>query len=499
MSRQCMGKSVLPKNATWTWVCVWILFSTGLILSGCAEKEPQAVQPVRIPQGEIDPEVWGKAYPIEYDLWKQTEKPTEDGLSKYKRTGFAADRPTVDKLSKYPYMALLFSGWGFGVEYNEPRGHAHMVRDQLAIDSARLKAGGVCLTCKTPYAPKLEREKRIEYYRQPFKEVLSQIPPEHKTLAVACVDCHEPEAMSLKISREFTLGKALDSMGVQRTGLTRQQMRSAVCAQCHVTYNIPKNEQNESVGVFFPWQNSTWGKITIEDIIKTIRQHPETKEWTQKVTGFKMAFIRHPEFELFSNNSIHWKANASCADCHMPYTKVGVFKVSDHRVRSPLDNQLRACGQCHAEGSEWLLERVYAIQDRTVSLMLRSGYATAVTAKLFERVHQARSDGKPIDEALYEKAKSFYEEAFYRAVFIGAENSVGFHNAPEALRVLGDAIAFAVKSEAFLRQILTKAGVEVPMKVDLEMTKYIDMRGEHKLMRDPGLEIKDPMNLQDMF
>ena len=131
--------------------------------------------------------------------------------------------------------------------------------------------------------------------------------------------------------------------------------------------------------------------------------------------------------------------------------------------------------------------------------MLRSGYATATAAKLFEMVHQVRDEGKPIDDALYNQAKEFYEEAFYRSVFIGAENSVGFHNAPEALRILGDAIAFAVKSESFLRQLLAKAGVDVPMKVDLELAKYLDMRGEHQLPFDPELEIKDPMNLQDMF
>jgi nitrite reductase (cytochrome c-552) len=41
--------------------------------------------------------------------------------------------------------------------------------------------------------------------------------------------------------------------------------------------------------------------------------------------------------------------------------------------------------------------------------------------------------------------------------------------------------------------------VDVPMKVDLELAKYLDMRGEHQLDFDPELEIKDPMNLQDMF
>ena len=54
-------------------------------------------------------------------------------------------------------MALLFNGWGFGTEYNEPRGHAYMVIDQMDIDQGRVKAGGVCLTCKTPYAPRLRK------------------------------------------------------------------------------------------------------------------------------------------------------------------------------------------------------------------------------------------------------------------------------------------------------------------------------------------------------
>ncbi len=48
------------------------------------------------------------------------------GLSKYKR-GFD-DGLTYDKLSEYPFMPVLFNGWDFGVEYNEPRGHWWMMR-----------------------------------------------------------------------------------------------------------------------------------------------------------------------------------------------------------------------------------------------------------------------------------------------------------------------------------------------------------------------------------
>jgi nitrite reductase (cytochrome c-552) len=475
-----------------------VLACFALALCGCQPSKPEAVKTVVIPDGEIDPEVWGKAYPDEFNLWKKTEEPEPAGKSKYKR-GFDADRPTYDKLAEYPYMALLFSGWGFGVEYNEPRGHAHMIRDQLAVDASRLKAGGVCLSCKTPYSPKLQKEMGTDYYKLPYNDVLAKIPEKDRNLGVACIDCHDNKDMSLKISRGFTLGEAMNTMSVDPSKLSRQEMRSAVCAQCHVTYSIPKDKEMHSTGLFFPWQGSKWGGITIENIIKKLRSDDSLKEWTQTVTGFKLAFIRHPEFELFSNQSVHWKAGAACADCHMPYTRVGVHKVSDHRVMSPLKNDLRACAQCHPEGPDWLKERVIEIQDRTVSLMLRAGYATATTAKLFEAVHKAREEGKPIDQNLYKTAVDYYEEAFYRCVFIGAENSVGFHNPPEAMRVLGDSIAFAVKSEAFLRQILAGAGIEVPMKVPLEMAKYLEDRGGKKLKGEPSIEIKDPMKLQDMF
>ncbi len=374
-----------------------------------------------------------------------------------------------------------------------------MLRDQLEVDPSRIKAGGVCLSCKTPYAPALAKQQGRDYFAKPYKEVLATIPEQHRTLGVACIDCHDNKDMSLRISRDFTLAVALKDMGRDPESLTRQEKRTIVCAQCHVTYNIPKDKEMHSTGLFFPWQNSKWGAITIEDIIKKIRSDDSYGEWTQKVTGFKLGFIRHPEFELFSNNSVHWKAGAACGDCHMPYTKVGVNKVSDHRIMSPLKNDMKACVQCHTEGAEWLKGQVTAIQDRTVALLNRSGYATATVAKLFEIANKAKAEGKNIDQALYDQAKDYYLEAFYRTIYIGAENSVGFHNPTEALRVLGDSTAFAGKAEGLLRQALAKSGVDVPITVDLELKKYLDNRGDKKLMGHPEFEIKDPTHVQERF
>jgi nitrite reductase (cytochrome c-552) len=273
-----------------------------------------------------------------------------------------------------------------------------------------------------------------------------------------------------------------------------------------VTYIVPKDANMKSAGLFHPWQGSKPGDISIENIIKVLKKDPVvykselgTEEWVQKVTGFKVGFIRHPEYEFFTRNSVHWNAGVACADCHMPYIKVGANKISEHDVTSPLKKNLVACQQCHTETPEWLKNQVLAIQDRTLSLMMRSGYATAVAAKLFEMVHQAQKAGKPIDQKLYDQAKDLYLEALYRVIFINAENSTGFHNPSEAGRILGDATAMAGKSEALLRQILAKAGVEVPLNVNLEMDKYLNNRGKKPLNFRPEQEFKDPFGVQEML
>jgi nitrite reductase (cytochrome c-552) len=482
----------MKKHSLWP---LLLIAAGGLLLPGGFSAPAAAAE---IPEGTIDPAVWGQVHPLYYGQWQKTKEPTPPGKSRY-RKGWDADNITWDRLSQYPYLALLFNGWGFGVEYNEPRGHAYMVIDQVEIDPSRIGAGGVCLTCKTPYAPKLEKELGQTYYRDGYMEVRSRIPQEHQDLGVACVDCHNASDMSLTITRDFTLGRALQAMGTDPAQVSRQEMRSLVCAQCHVTYNIPKDDEKKSIGIYFPWQKSKLGNITIEDIIAQFRTDPTIAEWTQTVTGFRLPFIRHPEYELFSNNSIHWQAGVSCADCHMPLVKADATEIADHRVTSPLKTDLHACGQCHEQETEWLRQRVYDIQDRVASMQIRSGYGTATVAKLFEMVHAAQKEGKSIDPQLYDQAKDYYIDAFFRTIFIGAENSVGFHNPPEAARVLSDAVAFAGKAEGLLRQALAQAGVTVPVKVDLELAKYIEARGKTKVPFRPEQEVKDPFGIQERF
>ena len=467
------------------------LLMIGVAFTACSRR----AEPVRIGdigEKEYDSEKWGKVYPLHYERHLQTAEPAPAGKSDYKK-GWDEDGRIYDKLSQYPFLALLYNGFGFGIEYNEPRGHEFMLKDIREIDSSRRSPGGVCLSCKTSHAQELVDRYGISYFSDPFDQVLERMPEEFRDSGVGCLSCHEPQSMALRILNQFSLGKALNAMDTDMKGLGHQDMRTLVCAQCHVTYVVQKNEEMKSVNLFFPWQRSRYGRIGIEEIIAVLKSDPAYLEWKQGVTGFKLGYIRHPEFELYSNQSTHWSAGLGCADCHMPFTRVGNYKISDHRIMSPLKNDFKACIQCHSQEQDWLRERVRFIQDRAMSLYIRAGYANAVCAKLFEKANLEKAAGRTVDENLYALAREQYEQAFYRLVFFGAENSIGFHNPPEAMRILGDSARHAAKAEALLRQLLTRAGLDLPAEIDLELDKYLNQRGERGLDFIPEMEFKDPL------
>ena len=75
---------------------------------------------------------------------------------------------------------------------------------------------------------------------------------------------------------------------------------------------------------------------------RSTRSSPTTtttgfKDWTHAETGAPVLKAQHPEFEMW-NQGIHARSGVACADCHMPYKRVGALKISDHHVRSPLLN-----------------------------------------------------------------------------------------------------------------------------------------------------------------
>jgi len=140
------------------------------------------------------------------------------------------------------------------------------------------------------------------------------------------------------------------------------------------------------------------------------------------------------------------RSAAACADCHMPYHRVGALKISDHHVRSPLLDPSRACGTCHRWGDEELRARAYAIQDRTHRL--RDAALDAIVG-LIADLKAARAAGKAAADLAV--ARDLQRHSQFRVDFVEAENSVGFHAPQEAARILAVAIDLARQGQIALR------------------------------------------------
>jgi nitrite reductase (cytochrome c-552) len=153
------------------------------------------------------------------------------------------------------------------------------------------------------------------------------------------------------------------------------------------------------------------------------------------------------------NQGVHARSGVACADCHMPYTRVGAMKVSDHHVRSPLLNVNRACQTCHRWSEEELRARVHTIQDRT--FQIRNVAMDALLA-LIGDIKRARERG--VDDAGLEAARRHQRRAQFLLDFIEAENSMGFHADQEAVRVLALSLDETRRGQAALPGGVTTPG-----------------------------------------
>jgi nitrite reductase (cytochrome c-552) len=184
----------------------------------------------------------------------------------------------------------------------------------------------------------------------------------------------------------------------------------------------------------------------VENIL-AFYEETKFKDWTHAETGAPVLKAQHPEFELWSQG-IHSRSGVACADCHMPYERVGALKISDHHVRSPILNLNKACQTCHRWPEEELRARVETIQERT--FMLRNRAMDALVA-LIGDLKAARERGRTGGEL--GPAQELQRQAQFRLDFIEAENSTGFHAPQEAARILAEAIDLARQGQLAVRAL----------------------------------------------
>ena len=383
-----------------------------------ASQYPRKV--VEVAKDELDPAVWGKNFPHQYDSFIQTK---ED----YGKTPYGGSTP-YSKLEAYPAMIRLWAGYAFSKDHNEDRGHYYSQIDQRNTQRVKLVSQpGACINCHAAEVPQLIAEMGWENFnRTPYNELKDKL-----HYGTSCSDCHESQTMDLVITRP-ALANALEEMDFDLEKATRQQMRSLVCAQCHVEYYF----KGEDKVLTFPWSRG----LTVEDA----EEHYDAygfKDWTHKETGAAMIKIQHPEYELWSTG-IHARADVSCADCHMPYVRKGGVKISDHALRSPLVNLHQACGTCHNLPVEELRARVLNIQTKTAELLRSSEAALLDAIDAIVAARQAGAGDEDLTEAL-----ELHRTASLRWDFISSENSTGFHSPQEAARILASSIDFARQAE----------------------------------------------------
>ncbi len=398
-----------------------------LLLVNITDRKQEAATVLRvvdIAPDELDPEVWGKNFPMQYDRFVKTEE-------NYGETKYGGSEP-YSKLEKYPAMVRLWAGYAFSIDHNEERGHYYAQIDQQNTERVKVvEQPGACVNCHAGEVPYLIEEMGwAEFNSTPYNDLV-----DHLTIGSTCGDCHDPETMDLRITRPAFIN-AMEARGVDLEQATRQEMRTYVCAQCHVEYYFA----GENKILTFPWR---YGHTI--DAIEQFYNEIEFVDWTHGETGAPMIKIQHPEFELWTTG-IHARSNVACADCHMPYTRVGGVKISDHWLRSPLTNVNASCGTCHNWPEEELEDRILTIQDTTAGLLRRSENALLSSA---DAIIEAKDMGLT-DEELND-AYQLQRSAQMRWDFISSENSTGFHSPQEAARVLAESIDMARQAELSAR------------------------------------------------
>ena len=436
--------------------------AVGMLLRDITRKQDDArdlhFRVVALTDTTTDPAEWGKNFPLHYDMYRRTTdmvRTRYGGSEAMPRIPTELDPRDVvaqSRLAQYPQLVTMWSGFPFARDFREDRGHAYMLTDQVYTERQQaVQQPGTCLHCHASTYATMVRlgggdvNKGFEALnKKPFREALAET-GQHP---VSCVDCHNPSTMALRITRPaFVEGMAAykASLGVKdydvSTMATRAEMRSFVCAQCHVEYYFKGPEKR----LTFPWAKGLTG-----DSILAYYQQIGHKDWEHKLTGAPSLKAQHPEFELYSQG-IHARSGVACADCHMPFERVGAQKISSHHVQSPMLTINRSCQTCHRQNEDELLSRVAVIQDRTYAM--RNVALDALMALIADAENVRARD--PSGAALKE-AQGFQRQAQFLLDFIESENSLGFHAPQETARLLQQSVDYSRRGQLALRPLAAR-------------------------------------------
>ena len=426
-----------------------VVFFLGLVVSSLMERRAEVVsiynnKKVEIKGIESCNEIFGENYPREYETWKETAK-----------TDFQTEfngNEAVDVLAQRPEMVVLWAGYAFAKDYSSPRGHMHAIDDMrhtLRVGSPMTADAGpqpaTCWACKSPDVPRMMDSLNFDvFYSNKWAAFGDEI-----VNPIGCADCHEPENMNLTITRPALI-EAFERQGKDITKATVQEMRSLVCAQCHVEYYF----QGDGKYLTFPWDKGS----TVEDMEKYYDEN-EYCDYIHTLSKAPILKAQHPDYEI-AQIGIHGQRGVSCADCHMPYKSEGGMKFSDHHIQTPLAMIDRTCQVCHRESEETLRNNVYERQRK----------ANEIRNRLEEELAKAHIEAKyawdnGASEDQMKEVLKLIRQSQWRWDFGVASHGASFHAPQEIQRILAHGLDKAMLARLAVSKVLAKNGFtgEVPM------------------------------------
>ena len=463
-------ESSKPRSRTLLLAVVITVLATiaiAALLVNIFERKQEARNPffrvVELTDETTDPAVWGKNFPMQFDDYKRTvdqERTRYGGSEALRHLPTQVDpRSAVaqNKLQDDPRLKIMWAGYAFATDFREERGHAYMLVDQRYTKRVlEFKQPGTCLNCHASTYVTMKKLGNGDIFAG-FEKINQMTYAEATKLVehpVACIDCHDPNTMALRVTRPaFIEGMRAfkASQGVKdydpNKMASAQEMRSYVCGQCHVEYYFKGAEKR----LTFPWHKGL-------QVDNALAYYDEAgfKDFVHGISGAPVLKAQHPEFEMY-NQGIHARSGVACADCHMPYKREGALKISDHHVRSPMLNINRACQGCHHFSEEEMTARVEAIQTR---FGRARDVAFDALIELIEDIKAAQASGS--GEANLNAAREFQRKAQFYVDYVEAENSSGFHASGEALRILTEAADFARRGQLALRGYKSPPPVRAP-------------------------------------
>lgn len=429
------------------------------LLANIIQRMNESNQPytkvVELDETVVDPATWGQNFPLQYESYLKTGQMTptvHGGSKKVEHTATETDPRTFvapSRLEEDPRLKDMWAGYPFATDYRHARGHAYMLDDQkYTLRVLDFKQPGTCLNCHASTVPimdKLGNGDRMAGFaamnKMPYQDAAKLA--EHP---VACIDCHDPKTMKLRITRPafekgiaaFKKSQGIENYDVNRDA-TREEMRSFVCGQCHVEYYF----KSDSKELIFPWKNG----LDIDQIWKAYQENGHI-DFTHKTTGAKVLKAQHPEFDIFWSNSIHAANGVSCSDCHLPYVRDGSRKVTDHHIQSPMLSINNSCLSCHHATEQEMKNRVVKIQDQFIAT--RDQAFDSLVA-LIRALEKAQTDGTS-PEAI-EKAREMQNKASFYLDYVYSENSYGFHAPAYIQTILAKSLDASRKGQLALKGV----------------------------------------------